>query len=94
MPPELLRSWGHKKDTRAIENVQRRITRLLPELSLLDYQERLKKLRLTTLLYRRNRMDIFQTFKIVQNIDAIPMEGLFEFSDYHTPGQFKKIKET
>ena len=82
-----------KKDIRAIENVQRRITRLLPELSLLDYEERLKKLRLTTLLYRRNGMDMIQTFKIVQNIDDIPVEGLFEFSDNHTRGHTKKLKK-
>ena len=31
-----------KKDIRAVENVQRRLTRLLPKLSDLSYEERLK----------------------------------------------------
>ena len=43
-----------KKDIRVVENVQRRLTRLLPELSDLSYEERLKKLNLTTLHYRRH----------------------------------------
>ena len=77
----------------AIENVLRRTTRLLPELSLIGYEERLKKLRLKTLLFKRNRMDMIQTFKIVQNIDDIPMEGLFEFSDNHTRGHTKRLKK-
>ena len=37
------------KDIRAVENVQRRLTRLLPELSHLSYEERLRTLYLTTL---------------------------------------------
>ena len=57
-----------KKDIRAIENVQRRITKILPQLSNLCYEEQLKKLSLSTLIYRRNGMDMIQVFKIVQNI--------------------------
>ena len=53
-----------KKDVRAIENVQRRLTRLLPELSHLSYEERLKTLSLTTLHYRRYRMDMIQFSKL------------------------------
>ena len=41
-----------KKNIRAIENVQRRITKVLLELSQL--KERLQRLSLTTLLYRRD----------------------------------------
>ena len=70
-----------KKDIRAIENVQRRLTKILPELSHISYEERLRKLNLTTLNYRRHRMDMIQTFKIINKIDDIKMEGLFEFSD-------------
>ena len=79
-----------KKDIRAIENVQRRVTKILPQLSNLCYEERLKKLSLSTLMYRRNRMDMIQVFKIVQNIDDISMNGLFEFSDTQTRGNSKK----
>ena len=82
-----------KKDIRAIENVQRRITKILPELSNLSYEERLQRLSLSTLMYRRNRMDMIQVFKIVQNIDDISMNGLFEFSDTQTRGNSMKLKK-
>ena len=79
-----------KKDIRVIENVQRRITKILPQLSNLCYEERIKKLSLSTLMYRRNRMDMIQVFKIVHNIDDISMNELFEFSDTQTCGNSKK----
>ena len=82
-----------KKDIRAIENVQRRVTKILPQLSNLCYEDRLKQLSLSTLMYRRNRMDMIQVFKIVQNIDDISMNGLFEFSDTQTRGNSKKLKK-
>ena len=63
------------------------------QLSNLCYEERLKKLSLSTLMYRRNRMDMIQVFKIVQNIDDISMNGLFEFSDTQTRGNSKKLKK-
>ena len=44
-----------KRHIRMVENVQRRATRLLPELRHLSYSERLQELNLSTLLYRRKR---------------------------------------
>ena len=61
----------------------------VPQLSNLCYEEQLKKLSLLS-LYRRNRMDMIQVFKIVHNIDDISMNGLFEFSDTQTRGNTKK----
>ena len=49
-----------------IENVQRRCIRQLPYMKDLSYQERLKKLNLLTLTYRRLRGDMIETFKIVK----------------------------
>ena len=57
------------------------ITKILPQLSSRCYEEILKRLSLSTLLYRRNSMDMIQVFRIVQNTDAISMNGQFEFSD-------------
>ena len=82
-----------KKDIRAIENVQRRLTKILPELSHISYEERIRKLNLTTLNYRRHRMDMIQAFKIINKIDDIKMEGLFEFSDSITRGHSLKLKK-
>ena len=49
----------------ALENVQRRATRLVPGLSQLSYPERLKALKLPTLAYRRARGDMITVFKIL-----------------------------
>ena len=56
------------KHIEMIENVQRRCTRQLPYLKDLSYPERLKKLNLPTLAYRRLRGDMIETYKIIQGI--------------------------
>lgn len=52
-----------KKDIDKIEGVQRRVTKQLPGLKDMSYPERLKKLGLPTLSYRRIRGDMIETFK-------------------------------
>ena len=41
------------------------------EISHLPYGERLKKLSLTTLYYRRQRADVLQVFRIIKGIDKL-----------------------
>jgi len=82
-----------KKDIRAVENVQRRVTRILPELVDLGYEERLRKLKLTTLHYRRNRMDMIQVFKILNNFDDVPSHELFDLSTTQTRGHCMKLNK-
>ena len=48
-----------------IEDVQRSFTRMIEGIGLLTYKERLHHLKLTTLLERRMRGDLIETFKIV-----------------------------
>ena len=43
------------KDITQIEIVQRRATKMIPEMKNMTYEERLKKLNLPTLEYRRQR---------------------------------------
>ena len=57
------------KDIQAIENVQRRATKLIPELRDNTYQERLRILQLPTLIYRRLRGDMIEMFKILNVYD-------------------------
>ena len=52
----------------AIEDVQRRATKMTPTLKNLAYPERLKKLKLPTLAYRRARGDMNEVYKIVTGI--------------------------
>ena len=49
-----------KKNIQLIENIQRRATRILPELKGLSYGERLKSLKLPTMHHRRKRYDLIQ----------------------------------
>ena len=51
-----------------LESVQRKVTRLISDLKDLSYKERLESLGLTTLLERRMRVDLIETFKIINGI--------------------------
>ena len=69
-----------KKNKQMVENVQRRATRLIPELRELSYTERLTELKLSTLEYRRKRFDLIQVYKIVHGFDKVDMGHFFTFS--------------
>ena len=51
-----------KKHIESIENVQRRASKQIPQLS---YEERLQKIKLPTLAYRRSRGDMTELYKIL-----------------------------
>ena len=57
-----------KKYQEKLEKVQRRATRLVPELKHLSYEERLQKLKLPSLQYRRLRTDLIQLFKMTHGL--------------------------
>jgi plasmid maintenance system killer protein len=48
-----------------IENVQKRATKQIPGMKNLSYEERLRKLELPTLSYRRLRGDMIEVYKII-----------------------------
>ena len=52
----------------AMEQVQRRATKMLPNMDNLMYKERLQKLKLPTLVYRRLRGDMIEVYKILHGI--------------------------
>jgi len=54
-----------KYDIDDLEKVQKRATKLLPELKGRNYVDRLKACKLPTLHYRRIRGDMIETYKIV-----------------------------
>ena len=55
--------WSLSKvgDIDVIKNVQRRATKQIPSLKNLEYTDRLKKLKMPTLKYRRLRGDMIET---------------------------------
>ena len=60
-----------KKDIDTLERIQRRATKMIPELKDLSYEERLKECGLTTLETRRLREDKTEVFKILKGYETI-----------------------
>ena len=83
-----------RKDIESVENVQKRATKLVPELKVLTYIERLKKLKLPSLAHRRRRGDMIQTFKIIKGIEYIPSERFFKVcKESSTRGHSLKLEK-
>ena len=57
-----------EKDIKALENVQRRATKLVPQLSKLPYDERLRSLKLYPLKDRRMRGDMITVYKMMNGM--------------------------
>jgi hypothetical protein len=70
-----------KRQSAAIERVQRRATKLLPELRERTYEERMRALNLPSLKYRRYRGDLIQTFKILNKVDDLKFDEFYTFND-------------
>ena len=91
---QIIWSPQFKRQSRIIENVQRRATKLLPNLKNLPYEERLKKLNLPTLKYRRLRGDLINVYKIISNEKSgnnhlLPLNK----SKYNTRGHDRKLEK-
>jgi hypothetical protein len=63
-------AWSpqYEGDIQLLEGVQRRATKLVPSLKNLEYEARLRKLKLPTLRYRRLRGDMIECFKMMGGI--------------------------
>ena len=77
-----VQSWSPhlRKDINILEKVQRRATRLIPEISQLPYEERLEALNLSTLEDRRIRGDIIEVFKLVKGFENIDPSQFFSIA--------------
>ena len=60
-----------KKYIKLLEGVQRRATKLVPQLRDMDYDERLERLGLTRLVERRIRGDMIETYKIISGKERV-----------------------
>ena len=71
--------WGpcNQGDIRMVEGIQRRATKLIPDLRGIPYEERLKKLNLPSLAYRRRRGDMILMYKLVNGLIRIDIRSLF-----------------
>ena len=67
-----------KKGIDNIEGVQRRVTKQLSGLKDMSYPERLEKLGLTTLYYRRIRGDMTETFTTINGYYDREVSSIFK----------------
>ena len=83
------------KDIEMIERVQRRATKLISGLKDLSYADRLKKLGIPTLAYRRLRGDMINVYKILNNFhDSAVTTGIFDTdTSLRTRGHSRKLKK-
>ena len=61
-----------------LENVQKRATKMVDGYANLDYQERLRKLDLPTLVYRRARGDMIEVYKHFHAYDQDLIPNTFQ----------------
>lgn len=82
------------RQSKKIENIQRRATKLVPNIRHLPYKERLRRLDLPSLKYRRIRGDMINVYKILNenNCESNKLLSL-NVSNYNTRGHDKKLKK-
>ena len=82
-----------QKDIDLLESIQRRMSRIIPELRHLDYPGRLRIIKITTLETRRVRADLLDVFKIINGLYSIFPADFFimENEDGKTRGHPYKI---
>lgn len=73
-----------RRDIDAIEAVQRRATKQVPGLSQLEYPERLERLKLPSLTFRRKRGDMIEVFKIMTGLYHIDSREFFSINTQQT----------
>ena len=81
----------HQKEQEINENIQRRATRMIPELKGLSYTDRLQHLKLFSMDHRRKRGDMIQLFKILNGFENIDAQTMFTFATSQTRGHNKKL---
>ena len=89
-----IQAWRpyRKKDIDTLERIQRRATKIIPELRDLSYEERLKECGLTTLETRRLRGDQIEVFKILNGYGNIDRNMFFSLKkDSRTRGHEVKL---
>ena len=78
-----------KKHSKALEKIQRKMTKLIPGLKDKTYHERMKILNLPSLKHRRRRGDLIETFKVINGF--VKVNNIFSLSNNLTRTNSKKI---
>ena len=85
--------WGPHfvLDQRKIEKVQRRATKMIPQLQDMSYEERLSALSLSSLSHQRFRGDSIMLYKILNGYFNSDFSNLYTFSTTSTRGHHFKL---
>ena len=93
-----LLEYGHEityprfnKAATLLEGVQKRATKMIPELKNIPYEERLKTMNLQSLYYRRDRGDMMEVYKLSQGLYNV-VSILTPESDHTRRGHAYKLK--
>ena len=83
------------KDIDEVEAVQKRATKMLPAMKGMEYEDRLRFLKLPTLVYRRHRGDMIELYKMINGLydeEVLPKFDMREDVDYRgNKGHSKQI---
>lgn len=74
-----------KKDIELLESVQHRATKMVPGLAKLTYEERLKRMDLPTLVFRRSRGDAIEAYKYMHGKYSVETGSLLPKHDSSGP---------
>ena len=87
-------AWSphYRKDRDLIEKIQRRFTRMIPNISKLPYDQRLTEVGLWSLEDRRLRADLIEVYKIIHGLSSVSFQSFFEFCHHdRTRGHTLKL---
>ena len=82
-------SLSATKDIKTSENVQRRATKMIPELNKLSHEERLREINIAPLAYGRLRGEMIKTINITTDKEAT--EGMIQMDEQSTRGHDKRL---
>ena len=86
--------WGpfYKTDQIMLEQVQRRATRLIPSIRHLTYEERLRHLKIPSLMYRRRRCDMIWMYNLITGRTGLSRDDFLQMApDNATRGHELKV---
>ena len=78
-------------NARSIKKIQRRATRIVPQLRDIPYHDRLNALGLPSLLYGRRFLDMVMVYKIIHGLDGAPFDDFFRYHNTSTRSNGFKI---
>ena len=82
-----------QQDIDVLEKVQRRATKVVPELAHLSYEQRYRELGLQTLKERRLRGDMIEVYKLLNGLEDIDYRKFFRLSNRRSRGHSLKLEK-